>query len=171
MREMDLTELLPEIVLRSRCERRSASAPVFLTISPNLPSFCWNDNSLEDLILMFVDRAISAGHPERPIRVAVVRRMKLADIEAMLNIHPSHWIQMKIDIQPSSEALIEIRKKLQSLGFGCEEAWIAEDSTSQLILFSCEDPLKPPLVFYVEDRKTNHRCSLLIPIEEPATAC
>jgi hypothetical protein len=171
MKEIDLTELLPDIVHKSRREGMSAAGPVFLTISPSLPSFHWNDNSLEDLLLTFVGRAISTGDPEKPIRVAAARRMRMDDIEAMLNIHPSHWIQMRIDLQSPSEIMTEIQERLRFLGYKQEEAWVTEDSNSRLVNFSSKDQLKPPLVFYVEDRKTSHRYSFLIPIYDQATAC
>ncbi len=163
MREINLTKLLPDLVLRFRVR-----TPIFLTLPPDIPTFCWSDNSLEVLIFKLIDRAISASHPERPIRVAVAKRGRLSDLEALLNIHPSQWIQLRIDVQSLSGFDVGVQEALENSGYSPEHRLTTVDSACQLITYSSINQYKPQLLVWIEDRKANHRYIFLIPITEPA---
>jgi hypothetical protein len=168
MKAIDFTELLPDAVLRCERDLNRIRVPLFLTLPPNLPSFYWNDSSLEDLIFTLIARAISSSHPERPIRLSVGLWTRMSDIEAMLKIHPSCWIQLRIDLQPVSDFGPNLQDRLKDLNYRPVDDWITEDSRGQLIAYSHAVRQEFPLLFWIRRRKSNHRYAFLIPIEKPA---
>jgi len=169
MRKIDLTEVLPDIVLKFQREQKGTRVPVFLTLPHNLPAFPWADNSLEILIIKLFDRAIAVGDIGKPIRVAVAKRKTVSDLEALLNLHPSHWIQLRIAMQ-SLEGLDDcVQQELEKSGYNSEDKWETENSADRLIVYHPMNQSEPQLLFWVENRKGSHRYILLIPVKEPAT--
>ena len=168
MREMNLTELLPDIVLRFKREQKSA-VPVFLTLPDRLPSFRWTDNSLEGLILTIIDHAVSISYPGKPVRVSVSKRTGMFDIEMMLKTHPLYWIQLKMDVQSPSGLEASAQETLEQLGFRCEDEWTTENSERRLITYSRANQPVPALLLWMQDHKANHKYIFLIPITNPST--
>ncbi len=166
MREVDLTEVLPDIVLRFQREQKGARVPVFLTLPHNLPSFPWADNSLEILIFKLIDRAISTGDSGRPIRVAVAKRKSVSDLEELVNLRPSHWIQLRIEMQSTDGAAIAVQQELERSGYISAGEWRTEDSADRLIVYRDVNQSEQQLLFWVEDRKGDHRYIILIPVKE-----
>jgi hypothetical protein len=162
MREIDLTKLLPDIILRFQREHKSEPVPVFLTLPYNLPNFPWNDRSLEDLIFRLVNHAISTSNPERHVRVAIAKRGTLSDLEALAEIHPFCWIQLRIEMQSLSGIGTDLQEKFGDLGFSRKDDWATGNSS--LIAYSRPNRLEPQLIFWMQDRKATHRYALLIPI-------
>jgi hypothetical protein len=168
MREIDLTELLPEVVLKSQREQKGIAIPVFLTIPPGLPAFPWSDNSLEMLIFKLFDRAISATDGGRPVRAAVSKKLRMSDIEVLLNLHPSHWIQLRIDLQSRSGLEASIQEEFEKSGYCPEDEWATEKMVGRLIAYSRMNQPESRLLLWIERRKANQRYAFLIPIDKTA---
>ena len=164
MREIYFTELLPDIVLRLHGERKSIGPPIFLTIPPDFPAFSWQDNGLEILIFNLFSRAISVSDLERPIRVAVASR-RVTDLEALLNIHPAHWIQMRIDVQSVSDPDDSIIQELGNSGYYVEDEWIAEGMPGRLIAYHQMNQTGPQLLLWIEHHRAGHRYAIIIPVQ------
>ncbi len=165
MREIDLTEVLPDIVLRFQREQKEARVPVLLTLPHNLPAFPWADNSLEILIFKLIDRAISTGDSGKPIRVAVAKRTSVSDLEELVNLHPSHWVQLRIEMQSPPGAGITVQQELERSGYISAGEWKSENSADRLIVYHVVNQSEPQLLFWVEDRKSDHRYIILIPVK------
>ena len=160
MREINLGELLPDIILRFKGEQESRGKPVFLTMPPSVPGFSWSDESLEKLIPMLVGQAVSESRPERPVRIAVAQKMRLQDLETLLNLHPSNWIQLSIDVQSLSGPTHGVGEELVKLGYSREEEWVTEDLHCHLTAFSHSNQIEPPILFFTQARKANHKYAL-----------
>ncbi len=163
MREIDLTEVLPDIVLRF--QREQQGVPVFLTLPHNLPPFPWADNSLEILIFKLIDRAISTGDSGKPIRVAVAKRKSVSDLEELVNLHPSHWIQLRIQMQSPPGTGITVQQELEKSGYISAGEWKTEDSADRLIVYHDVNQSEQQLLFWVRDRKGDQRYIILIPVK------
>jgi len=164
MRLMNLRKLLSDIAQRAQ---ESARIPLFLTLPQDLPSFFWSDRSLEILISTLIDDAISTG--EKPIRIAVVKRMKICDLEGPLKIHPSYWIQLRIDVQSFSGAVSGVQEEFDRFDYRGEEECATGDSRCRLNVYSRANQPEPPILLWIHDRKANHRYIFLIPVNDPAS--
>jgi len=168
MRKIDLSELVPDIVRTMQSKKEHNGRPVFLTISPNLPSFSWFDDSLEKLISILIDHAVGSGCPEMPARIAVVSKKRLQDLEAPLDMHPSRWVQLSIDLPSSSEPVTGVGADMKELGYSGEEEWVAEDSHCLLIAYRQPNQPQPQIVFCSRARRAGYKNTFLIPLQEPA---
>jgi len=166
MKEIDLTELLPSLVLRNRGGRSRIRFPVLLMLPRHLPRFLWSDESLEELIPAFLERAVAVSYPGRPILVAACRRQEMSDIEALFEIHPPCWIELKIEVQPFSR-FDGVEEALEDSGFRYEEEWATENSGSRLIAYSRGNQPAPALLFSMDNGEASRRYSFLIPIVKP----
>jgi hypothetical protein len=167
MKEIQFTELLPEIVTEINKET-SLGSHIPLFIRNDLPTFLWPDNSLHVLISAFIDQAASLSDPGKPVRIAVCKRNKLADIEALLEISPSYWIQLRIDVP--SFCLLEwrVQESLKDSGFRYEGEWTTEDEGSRLLTYSYGNQ---PVLFWIQKRRATHSYSFLMPVHESGGRC
>jgi hypothetical protein len=168
MRDIDLAKLLAGLVLRFKREKKSPSAPVFLTIPQNLPVISWSDNPLEMLIFALLENAISASSPESPVRLGITQTMAKSDLEELLEIHPSYWIQMRIDMQCQSGIGADIQEEIRFLGFRHADEWSTENSSRRLISYGYTDQPAPQILLWMQDSKASHKYTLLIPINQTA---
>jgi len=165
MRALDLAGLLPEIVLRVNDEKNS---PVFLTLTGRLPILYWNDDSLEQFLLQMIDQAVSKSLPEHPVRLALIRRERLEDVEALVQIHPASWTQLKIETQSADSLEPVARETFQTLGFRCEDEWPPERSGCRFIAYSRDHQPAPAILVWIQEHKATRRYIFLIPVLEPA---
>ena len=165
MTEIHFTELLPEIVIGlNREPGLGFHVPVFI---PNdLPTFLWPDNTLEQLIVASIDQAVSLNYSRKPIRIAIYKRTRLSDIETLLDIYPSYWMQLRIDVPSLSCLECCVQESLLDSGFRYEDEWAAEDGGSRLIAYSYEKQPVPAFLFWIQNRKASHSYSFLLPVYE-----
>ena len=169
MRELDLTALLRKTVLRLNKMHAGTGPSVQLSLALNLSKFFWHDCSLEKLIDRLVHYASVISPPARPVRIAVRQKAKMQDLEKFFDIHPSHWVQIKIDL--AAAGFEEgVRKTFEDHGYRCEE-WVGvEDSRQQMGVFSLEAEQKLKLLFWAENHTFRHKCDLLIPVTDPVAS-
>jgi hypothetical protein len=166
MKSLDLTALLRRTVLHLNKVHAGAGSSIQLSLSRNLSKFVWHDCSLEILIERLIHYALVIGHSGRPVRIAACRKAKLRDLEKFFDIHPSHWVQLHIDLEaPGFEK--GVRQIFEDHGYQCEE-WVGvEDSHQQLGAFSLGAEQAPKLLFWTENRRFRQKCDLLIPVTKP----
>ena len=165
MNEIHFTEFLPQIVLGLN-RKLGLGFHTPLIVPNNLPTFLWPDNSLEELIASFLDQAVSLSHPEKPIRIAVYKRMRLSDIETLLGTCPSYWIQLRIDVPWPSWLQRGIQMSPEDTGFRYEDEWVTEKGESRLIIYSYRNQSVPAFLLWIQERKAKHSYSLLLPVYE-----
>lgn len=166
MNEIHFTEFLPSIVLELN-RKLGFGSPIPLVVPNHLPTFLWPDNSLEELIVSFLDQAISLSHPEKPIRIAAYKRTRLSDIETLLEICPSYWIQLRIDVPSLSWLKRGIHVSLEDAAFRHADEWVKENGESRLIIYDYRNQPVPASLLWVQKRKARHSYSLLLPVYEP----
>jgi hypothetical protein len=166
MRRLDLRELLRKIVLQLNKKHAGVGSSVQISLPLNLPEIFWRDCSFEKLIESLMYYASWIASPARPVRIAVRQNARMLDLEKFFNIHPSHWVQIKIDLVASGYGE-SVRKIFRDHGFQCEE-WVGvEDSRKQLGVFSLKAEHRLKLLFWVESHAFRRKTDLLIPVSEP----
>lgn len=164
MRKISLTELLPDIILRFHREQRNVRVPIYLTLHPDLPAFTWMDNGLEMMLFNLFNHAILEGNFEGPIRIAVAKRKAMIDLESLVDIHPSCWIQLRMDVQSISELDDIVKKEIGNSGFSAEDEWALEGAPHKLIAYAQKNDPAPQLLCWIEHNRASHRYTILIPI-------
>jgi hypothetical protein len=164
MRKINLTELLRDIVLGSHREQKGVGVPIYLTLPPNLPAIIWKDNSIELLIFNLLNYAIFGEPLERPIRVAVAERKTLTDLEALLDVHPSYWIELRMDMQSVSELDGTIKTRMRNFGFSAGNEWVVEGSPYKLVAYSKMNETDPRLFCWIAHNRARHSYTILIPV-------
>jgi hypothetical protein len=164
MRDIDLTELLPDVLFHSNEKQNSRGDSIYLTIAPDLTPFPWNDNSLEILIFNLFTSTILAKKLDGPIRLAVAEKRRISDLETLLNIHPAYWIQLRIDVQSATKFDDMINRELENSGYNAEDEWVPEGLPARLTAYSQMNHKNPKLLFWIEHHKASHRYTILIPI-------
>ncbi len=163
MREIRFTELLPEIVTDLN-NRPGLESRIPLFIPNDLPTLLWPDNSLNELVSTFIGQAALLNNPGKPVRIAVRKRNRLADIEALLEVYPSYWVQLKIDMPTLSLLERGVQESLRDSGFRYEDEWTTEDEGSRLLTYSYGKESGPAFLFWIQNRRTPHTYSFLLPV-------
>ncbi len=167
MNEIYFTEFLPTAVLGLNKKLGPGFHIPLLVVPNHLPTFLWPDSGLEELIVSFLDQAMSLSHPEKPIRIAIYKRTRLSDIETLLGICPSYWIQLRIDVPSPSWLGQGIQMSLEDTGFEYADEWVTEKGESRLIIYSYRNQPIPGFLLWVQKRKAKHSYSMLLPVHEP----
>ncbi|HEY6197188.1 MAG TPA: hypothetical protein VI231_01150 [Candidatus Binatia bacterium] len=167
MHEVDLNGLIAQAVARFAQNRAGPRPSVRAKLPPALPVISWRDESLGRLIKRFLYHALTANHPDIPVRVSVNERRRLADLEAFVRLHPLSWIQLRIEGHGAgmSDGLVE--ELFRDFAYRCEE-WVGvEGSDAQLAIFTAVDGCGSKIIFCADIAKPAWKCDLLIPVPEP----
>lgn len=165
MRELDLAALMRKIVLRLNKKHEGVGSSVQLSLPLNLPGLFWHDRSLEKLIERIIHYASVISCPAQPVKIAVRQKTRLLDLEKFFDIHPSRWIQLRIEL--GAAGLEErARQILQDHGYRCGEWVEVENSRQQLGAFCLETDRSLKLVLWTENHRFSPKCALLIPVAE-----
>ena len=166
MHEVDLNGLIAQAMARFSENRAGPRPSVRAKLPPGLPVIPWRDESLGRFIKRFLYHALTANHPDMPVRVTVNERRHLSDIEAFVRLYPLCWIQLRIEGHGPgmSDSLVE--ELFRDFAYRCEE-WVGvEGSDAQLAIFSPADEGGPKIVFCADVAKPTWKCDLLIPVSE-----
>jgi hypothetical protein len=166
MRRLDLRELLRKTVLKLNRKHAGVRSSVQLSLPLNLPELFWRDCSFEKLIERLLHYASLIASPARPVRIAVRQNAKMLDLEKFFDIHPSHWVQIKIELGAAGFGE-GVRNIFRDHGFQCDEWVEIEGSRKQLGAFSLKAEHMLKLLFCIENHAFRHRCDLLIPVTVP----
>lgn len=166
MHEVDLNGLIAQAVARFAENRAGPRPSVRAKLPPALPIISWRDESLARFIKRFLYHALTANHPDIPVRVTVNERRRLSDLEAFVRLHPLCWIQLRIEGHGPgmSDGLVE--ELFREFAYRCEE-WVGvEGSDAQLAIFTAVDAGERKIIFCADIAKPAWKCDLLIPVSE-----
>jgi hypothetical protein len=161
MKEINLQELLPPLVLRDSQEL--PRPPIFLTLPPFLPKLMWQDDSLEHLIRSVVDLWVGADQPGMPLRMAVSQRLHCTDLDDLLGFQPFCWIEFRIEAQSQGGSSTAMQGLPEKHGFRYSDTW-QPDACHKLISYKYGTGSGTAFFLYIQMHKANGRYSLLIPI-------
>jgi hypothetical protein len=161
MKEIDLQELLPPLVLRY--SRATPCPGIFLTIPPCLPRFSWQDDSLEHLIRSLLDLLIGLNQTGMPLRLSVSRRLLCTDLDDLLGFRPACRIEFRIEIQSLADSWITIRGLPEKHGFLYGDIW-ERDSNHRLIFYTCKTGSGTAFYLWIEMHKGSGKYTLMIPV-------
>ncbi len=165
MREIDLKQILPDILFRMKKEKNGDYDHIFLTMYENLSRFYWKDESLERIIQKIIHHVCTIRYHEKPIRITAARRMRMVDMEAILNMQPSYWIQIGIEVQSLSEPSADFQEEIINPSDGNKKEWVIDNSEGRLIACHYNEQMNPQILLWIHSHKANRRYVLLIPIQ------
>jgi hypothetical protein len=163
---VDLNDLIVQAVARFAQNRSGPRPSIRAKLPPEIPVISWRDESLGRFIKRFLYQALTANHPDIPVRVAVNERRRLSDLETFVGLYPLCWIQLRIEGHGSgmSDGLVE--ELFRDFAYRCEE-WVGvEGSDAHLGIFAPVDNGGPKIVFCADIARPTWKCDLLIPVSE-----
>ena len=166
MKNIDLSTLAPEIVLRLNKIGGPTKPFIHLSIADEISLFRWKDDSLDLMLRRFLICAMSMGDPGRSVRMNIVEKSMMKGLETFFAFSAPRWIHCSIVFEAPSRFETSAKSVLDGLGYQCFE-WIGnENSVDQLGAYCKGSGRQPELVLYLSHRKSSIQCDLIIPVIE-----
>ena len=166
MKNIDLSELVPDIVTRMNNSRGATKASVHLAIPSDISRFQWKDNSLELMIKSFLMEARMASRHKKTVHMKITEKSKMKGLEMFFAFSPLRWIHCSIVFQAFSKFTDSAKSIAGGLGYQCLE-WIGSDNSDDQLGAYCRNPKEnPEMILYLSHRETRIQCDLLIPVVE-----
>jgi len=172
MKKIDLGSIVQQTIFRYSQNHGSDKPLVFVTLAPALTQVPWQDRTAEDFVRRLIYETLLTSDPGAPIEVSLRHRTHLNDLNGLIGIKPSYWIQLRIAGRGIRVAEYLIDELFDELGFRVEE-WVGIDgSDTRMGIFGTIDAPKLKMVFCLESVRHKQKCDLLLPIIEgnPPTA-
>ena len=166
MEHVNLGLVIEQAISKFGQNRTGDKPPVFVMISPSLPSVPWHDRSLKEFVRMFLYEVLLTNNPDAIIEVTLRRKTELKDLNAFVGVRPSSWMQLRVAGRGLKimEPLIE--ELFAEVGYYSEE-WVGvQDSAARLGIFGNKNKLELKMVFCLELSRNILKCDVLLPVFE-----
>ncbi|HEU4345482.1 MAG TPA: hypothetical protein VFU31_28365 [Candidatus Binatia bacterium] len=167
MEYINLGAVIEQAIARFSQNRIGERPPVFLVGSSTLPDVPWHDQSLKQLVRLFLYECLLANDPDAAIEICVRRREQTSDLNGFVGLNPWYWIQLRVSGRGLKVAEVLIDDLFASIGYRCEGWARLEESAARLGTFAASDKPEVKMIFCLELVRQRLRCDLLVPVSEP----